>query len=227
MGILDAKRAAGHKAATLIESGMIVGLGSGSTSACFIEALIQRVKQEKLKIETVASSHESAHLAKAGGLHVIELNAAPRVDLTIDGADEIDPKKRMIKGGGGAHTKEKILAIASSEMVVIVDETKLVSSLGREKLPVEILFYGSPSTRSQIEKMGYQGKWRLNKDGSLFLTESGNLLFDIQFNTLLSDPEFHDTQLRQIPGVIATGFFFNLAGRVLIGHLDGITTIQQ
>jgi ribose 5-phosphate isomerase A len=227
MEILAAKRAAGHRAATFVEEGMIVGLGSGSTSACFIEALIQRVKQEKLRIETVASSLQSAQLAKAGGLHVIELNAAPRVDLTVDGADEIDPKKRMIKGGGGAHVREKILATASSEMVVIIDESKLVQALGREKLPVEILFYGSPSTRSQIEKAGYQGKWRLNKDGSLFITENGNPLFDITLSRLLSHPEDEDSKLRQIPGVVDTGFFFNLAGRVLIGHADGTVTLQK
>src|SRR5437016_2136768 len=114
------KKAAGEKAATLIENGMIVGLGTGSTAAYFIQALIQR----KLRIKTVASSHRSAEMAKAGGLAVFELNEVSHIDITVDGVDQIDHQKRMIKGGGGAHVREKILASASEEMVVIADASK-------------------------------------------------------------------------------------------------------
>jgi ribose 5-phosphate isomerase A len=219
MSVEKAKEAAARKAVEFIQDRMIVGLGTGSTANYFIHALVEKCKQG-LKIQAVASSKASADLAR-GTLPLLDINEAPRIDLTVDGADEIDPQKRMIKGGGGAHTREKILAAASREMIVIVDETKLVPALGRHKLPVEILFYGSPSTRSKIEAKGYRGQWRKNKDNTLFITENGNLLYDIQFPAPLSSPEEVHEQLLHIPGVVDTGFFFHLAGRVIIGHLDG------
>jgi ribose 5-phosphate isomerase A len=219
-----AKEAAGRKAAEFIEDGMIVGLGSGSTAACFIEALVQKAKRG-LRIQAVASSRHSADLAKAGGIAVSDINAVPRVDITVDGADEIDPQKRMIKGGGGAHVREKILAAASDEMVVIVDETKLVSALGRAKLPVEVLFYGSPSTRRKIEELGYQGRWRTNPDKTFYLTENGNLIFDIHFPSPPPHPEKDHENIIRIPGVVDTGFFFGLAGRVVVGRSDGQTEV--
>jgi ribose 5-phosphate isomerase A len=217
----EAKKAAGRKAAEWIQEGMIVGLGTGSTAAFFIEALIER----KLQIQAVASSRTSAELAKKGGIPLIDINSVSRIDITVDGADEIDPQKRMIKGGGGAHLREKILASASGEMVVIVDSSKQVERLGRAKLPVEVLFYGSPSTRAQIEKLGFSGKWRQNEDETLFVTENGNLLFDIHFEAPLPYPEEVNDQILRIPGVVDTGFFFRLAGRVIVGHPDGKTTV--
>lgn len=219
-----AKNASGKQAADWIESGMIVGLGTGTTAAYFIENLIQRV-QKGLKIQAVASSHASAELARKGGIEVLQLNDAPRVDITVDGADEVDSMKRMIKGGGGAHLREKILAAASQEMVVIIDETKLVAALGRHKLPVEIVFYGAPSTRKKIEDLGYHGNWRMDDSESLYVTENGNLLFDIEFPFPLKHPEQEDAKIKQIPGVIDTGFFFGYAGRVIIGKKDGSVKI--
>lgn len=215
----DAKMAAGKKAAEWIENGMIVGLGTGSTADCFIRSLIERCKAG-LRIKAVSSSRASTELAKKGGIEVLDINSVPRVDITVDGADEIDPKKRMIKGGGGAHVREKILASSSNEMVVVVDESKLVPSVGRGKLPVEIIFYGSPATRMKIEELGYQGKWRLNDDATLYITENGNLLFDITFDSPPRSPEEVHEEIHSIPGVIDTGFFFNLAGRVIVGYPD-------
>src|SRR5947208_2000588 len=113
---MDAKERAGRKAAELIRDGMVVGLGTGSTAYFFIQALCEK----KLSIKTVASSRASAELAKKGGLNVVDINTVDHIDITVDGADEIDPKKRMIKGGGGAHLREKVLAFASKEMIVIV-----------------------------------------------------------------------------------------------------------
>lgn len=220
----QAKEAAGRKAAEWIQDGMIVGLGTGSTAECFIRSLIER-SRHGLKIKTVASSRASMELAKKGGLEVLDINSVPEIHITVDGVDEIDPKKRMIKGAGGAHVREKILAAASKELVVIADESKLVPALGRGKLPVEVLFYGSPSTRSKIEEMGFSGKWRQNHDGTLYLTENGNILFDIQFKQPPHSPEKVHEEIRSIPGVIDTGFFFNMAGRVIIGHADGTTKI--
>jgi ribose 5-phosphate isomerase A len=220
----DAKRAAGRKAAEWIQSGMVVGLGTGSTANYFIEALIERCHQG-LHIQAVSSSRESTELAKKGRIEVLDINEVPRIDITVDGADEIDSKKRMIKGGGGAALREKILASASSEMIVIVDSTKLVPTIGRGKLPVEVLFYGSPATRSKLEALGYKGRWRHADDHTLFITENGNLIFDIQFPSPPLSPEEDHQRIRSVPGVIDTGFFFNLAGRVIVGHSDGHTQL--
>lgn len=215
-----AKMAAGAKAATFIQDGMIVGLGSGSTSECFIQCLVERVKKG-LKIRAVSSSRNSANLAKKGGIEILDINSVSRIDITVDGADEIDAQKNMIKGGGGAHVREKILASSSNEMIVIVDESKLVEKLGKHKLPIEVLFYGSPATRTKIEALGSKGKWRMNKDGTLFITENGNLLFDLFFKEPPQAPEHLHIELINIPGVLDTGFFFNLAGRVIVGYEDG------
>jgi ribose 5-phosphate isomerase A len=220
MSIETAKRAAALAAAALIQDRQIVGLGSGSTARLFIEALAERCRNG-LTIQAVASSQNSADLAEQLGIPLIALNEAPYVDLVVDGADEIDPLKRMIKGGGGAHVREKILAAAAREMIVIVDETKLVPALGKHKLPVEILTYGAPSTRAKIEHLGYRGSWRLQRDGSFFTTDNHNFLFDIQFEDLLHNPEEHHEKISKIPGVVDTGFFFHLAGRVIVGTFDG------
>jgi len=221
-----AKQRVGEKAAELIENGQIVGLGTGSTADCFIDALIERAKRG-LKIRAVPSSHASSQRAERGGIEILDINSAPRIDVTVDGADEIDPKKRMIKGRGGAHVREKILASASEEMIVIVDETKLVPRLGSGPLPVEVLFYGSPATRQKIEDLGFTGQWRMNDDGTLFISENGNLLFDISFESPIADPEEEHFELIQIPGVVDTGFFFGLAGRVLVGYGDGSVQVRN
>ncbi len=226
MNMQEAKRAAGRKAAEWIKNGQIVGLGTGSTAACFIESLIERCNQG-LKITAVSSSRASTEQALRGRLEVLDINDAPRIDIAVDGADEIDNMKRMIKGGGGAHVREKILASASDEFVVIVDETKVVSALGRSKVPVEILFYGSPPTRRKLEELGYQGRWRLNEDKSLFITENGNLLFDIFFDSPPLFPEQDHEKIIHVPGVVDTGFFFGYAGRVIIGFSDGSVKIIE
>lgn len=219
---IEAKIAAGLKAVEFIKNGMIVGLGSGSTAECFIQALIS----SGLKVQAVSSSRASAEIAKRGGIELLDINAAPRIDITVDGADEIDPLKRMIKGGGGAHVREKILASASNEMIVIVDNTKLVPSIGAKKLPIEIMFYGSPAIRAKIESLGYRGRWRLNPDDTLFISENGNLIYDLEFGSPPKAPEHLHEALINIPGVIDTGFFFNLAGPVIIGYPSGKTEIR-
>lgn len=217
-----AKKVAAEKATDFIQNEMIVGLGSGTTSHFFIEALAKKV-QKGLNIQCVASSKESANLAKKRGLLVFDINQVPYIDITVDGADEIDPQKRMIKGGGGAHVREKILASSSHQMVVMIDESKLVEKLGKAKLPVEILFFGAPSTRAKLEKLGYKGSWRLKEDQTFFVTENGNLLFDIHFPHLLDHPEKEEQTIRSLAGVVDTGFFFNLASFVIVGSFQGKT----
>lgn len=223
------KKAAGEKAVSFIEDGMIVGLGTGTTAAYFIEALIVKCKQG-MKIKAVASSERSSEMAKSGGIPILDINDVTYIDVTVDGADEIDSKKRMIKGGGGAHVREKILASSSSEMIVIIDESKVVSSIGHCKLPIEIVPYGSLFTQKKLEQLGLSGKWRCcnasNLSQELYVTENGNFLLDIYFERPPSSPEKTNEEIMQIPGVVDTGFFFDLASKVIIGKADGSTIIK-
>lgn len=219
------KKAVGYRAAELIQAGMLVGLGTGSTVFFFIEKLIQRCK-EGLKIQAVASSSHSLSLARKGNIPLIDIEKITALDITIDGADEIDSKKRMIKGGGGAHVREKILANMSNEMMVIIDESKLVSELGRCKLPVEVLPFAHLTTLHMIKKAGYNGKLRKKSNNSFFITDNHNLIIDIHFDETRAHPEKDHETLIHIPGVVDTGFFFNLAGRVLIGFNDGQVIIK-
>jgi ribose 5-phosphate isomerase A len=221
-----AKKAVGYKAAELIQDGMIVGLGTGSTAFYFIERLITRCK-EGLSIKAVASSEKSLQQAQKGGIPIGDINRLKHIDITVDGADEIDPQKRMIKGGGGALVREKIVASMSHELVVIVDESKLVPQLGKAKLPVEVIPFGYSATLNSIEKLGFKGAWRMNADGSLYTTDNQNYIFDIHFDHLCSHPEKDHEALLHIAGVVDTGFFFNLAGRVIVGFFDGQIVVQE
>ncbi len=226
MSIDAIKKAVGYKAAELIEDGMLIGLGTGSTAFFFIEKLIQRC-QEGLRIHAIASSIQSLNQAKKGKIPLLDINAVTSLDLTIDGADEIDPQKRMIKGGGGALVREKIAAGISKEMIVIVDESKCVDKLGRCKLPVEVISFASHATLHRIEKLGYRGDFRRGEDNSLFVTDNGNHIIDIHFHEHRNNPEEDHEALMHIPGVVDTGFFFHLAGRVIIGFFDGQIVIKS
>jgi len=216
----QAKKNIGEKAASLVQDGMIVGLGSGSTAAFFIDSLIKRFK-EGLSITVVSSSKESLERAKEGNIKTYTLNEVDKIDLTIDGADEIDPEKRMIKGGGGCHLQEKILAYNSKEMIVMVDESKLSKKLGTKKLPIEILYYGAVLTEKKLREMGYKGFFRKVKDGTLFFTENANLIYDIEFDNPIEDPEKVQTEILRVPGVLETGLFLGLANKVIVGYFDG------
>lgn len=219
--IHQAKMAAGKAAADLVEDGMLVGLGTGSTAACFIVSLIERCRTSALQIQAVATSERSAKLAAEGGIALMDPNAISTIDMTVDGADEIDRKKRMIKGGGGALLREKIIASSSGEMVVIIDETKLVDQLGGFPLPVEISAFAYNATLYKVCSLGYNGVMRKTKDGQLYITDNGNYIIDISFPNGCTSPERDEAALKAVPGVLETGFFFGLAGRVLVGYRDG------
>jgi ribose 5-phosphate isomerase A len=219
------KKAVGYKAAELVHNGMRVGLGTGTTAFFFIERLIQRCK-EGLKISAVASSERSLQQASQGHIPMLAIEEVTSLDLTVDGADEIDPQKRMIKGGGGALVREKIVAAMSKEMVVIVDEKKCVHALGKCKLPVEIIPFAHNATFHHIAKAGYRGEFRKKSDGSPYITDNSNLIFDIHFDKLRESPEEDHETLIHIPGVVDTGFFFNLAGRVVVGFADGQVVVK-
>ncbi len=220
-----AKQAAGKAAAALIQPNMLVGLGTGSTAFYFIEALIERCRSNGLKISAVATSQASAAQATAGGIPLYDINRVTSLDITVDGADEIDHQKRMIKGGGGALLREKILASISREMVVIIDEDKLVDQLGVFPLPIEIVPFANQLTLYRVGKLGYQGAFRRTSKGELYVTDNGNYIIDITFPQGCQSPEHDQAILRALPGVIETGFFFNLAGRVIVGKANGTVKI--
>ncbi len=213
------KQAAGYMAAELIQSGMKVGLGTGSTAFYFIEKLIERCKGG-LKIEGIATSKKSHDQAKAGGIPLIDPSQLETLDLDIDGADEIDPQKQMIKGGGGALFREKIIASAAQEMVVVIDESKLVARLGRHPLPIEISCFGTQAILHRLKELDVSGEVR-KENNELYLTDNGNYILDANLENYSGDFQALDQQILQIPGVIETGFFWNLAGRVIIGYKDG------
>lgn len=220
-----AKQAAAKAAADLVQSGMLVGIGTGSTAAYFIDYLIDRCRQEQLNIHAFPTSEKSAKQALAGGIPLCDPNEVTTLDLTIDGADEVDHQKRMIKGGGGALLREKISASMSREMVVIIDPEKLVDTLGHFPLPVEIIPFAHLATLHKMRQLGYAPQLRMSQENVPFLTDNGNYIADIRFPHGCQDPEQHDTTLRSIVGVVTTGFFLNLAGRVLIGKADGTVQI--
>lgn len=223
--IAVAKKAAAQKAAALIEDRMQVGLGTGSTAAYFIEALGERV-QQGLKITAIATSQDSMRQAQKLGIPLLDPDSITALDITIDGADEIDPLNNMIKGGGGALLREKLLAHSSRKMLVIVDETKIVAHLGAHPLPIEIAPFAYKTTLKRLEEKGYRGTLRLTHENKPFVTDNGNIIFDIQFSTPILNPPLLEQDLKKIAGVLETGLFYNLAGNVIIGYEDGLVRIK-
>ena len=223
MDLEEIKKNAGYLAASFVKEGMVVGLGTGSTAKYFIEKLIERKKTENLNIQTISSSLTSLNQAKQGNLNILDINQVDVIDLTVDGADEIDSKKRMIKGGGGALLREKIVASMSREMIVIIDESKQVKLLGSKKLPIEVVPFACMTILRKIQKRGLFAQFRTKDKNSkeFYVTDNGNYIIDIHFNTLLENPEKEHALLKEIPGVVETGFFFHLAGRVIVALSNG------
>ncbi len=214
-----AKAAAGYAAANLIESGMRIGIGTGSTAFYFIERLVQ-LCHEGLQIEAIATSERSLALAKQGNIPIADINTIKELDVAVDGADEIDKQKRMIKGGGGALLREKIVASTAKEMIVIVDEAKVVDQLGAFPLPIEILPYCYSATITKLAQHDLKGSLRLSQ-GKPYITDNGNFIFDISPDGAWESPKTTDLLLKSIPGVLETGFFLEMAGRVIVGNENG------
>lgn len=220
-----AKEAAGLKALEFVKEGMRLGLGTGSTAACFIKNLIKKC-QSGFKVEAVATSEASMRMAKDGGIPLLDVNTISSLDLTIDGADEIDPQKRLIKGAGGALVREKIIATMSEQMIVIADESKLVEKLGTtHPLPIEVIPFGAEASKKHIEDKGYTGKWRRDKNGENYVTDNNNWIYDLNFSYPINSLEDLHLSLIMIPGVVDTGFFFHLAQKCVIGKQNGDTLV--
>lgn len=226
-GTILAKEAAGHAAALLIKPGMLVGLGTGSTASCFIENLSRRCREEGLRISAVATSQQSEAQAKAQGIPLLEIDKLATLDVTVDGADQVDRAKQLIKGGGGALLREKVLASLSREMIVVVDEDKLVDQLGSFPLPLEILPFAHEAILFKIRNLGYQGEFRYKERGKYFTTDNGNYIIDLHFGSRPLDPKEDELILRSIPGVLETGLFLNMAGRIIIGKKNGTVEVRE
>jgi ribose 5-phosphate isomerase A len=230
MSVDSYKRAAARHALGLVEPRMRLGLGTGSTASIFVELLGERVR-EGLSVLCVPTSEDTRIKAAKLGIPLSTLDETPLLDLTIDGADELDPELRLIKGGGGALLREKIVATASDRMVVIADMSKKVEKLGAFPLPVEVVRFGVTATRNMIEMLaadsGCHGEitLRLGKNGEPFLTDGGNLIFDCAFGKI-DDPESLDEALKFIPGVVENGLFLGIADAAYIGGPDGVAEIE-
>lgn len=213
-----AKEAAGRAAARLLRDGMRVGLGTGSTAHCFIVATAEAM-HAGLRIQAVPTSERSGRLAAELGIQLVELDRRG-LDLAVDGADQIDPQLRLIKGGGGAHVREKVVATAARRYVVVADPSKLVTQL-RGPVPVEILHFGSDETLSALEEAcGVPFTLRLGGDGTPEVSDSGNLLGDGHFGAL-DDPDGLALKLDAVPGLVGHGLFLGMTDLVLVGDEAG------
>lgn len=225
-----AKRAAASRAVEVVEDGMRLGLGTGSTASWFVRLLAERVQSEGLNLRCVPTSERTAEQAERLGLKLAELNDLGWLDLTVDGADEFDPALNLIKGGGGALLREKIVANASDRLIVISDESKRVQQLGAFPLPVEIVRFGWKATLSIVEEMlegadvlGRNVTLRMNRDEP-FLTDSGNYILDLHLRRIGNPPSL-SLLLNQVPAVVENGLFIDTADVVIIGRPDGETVV--
>lgn len=221
-----AKYVAAKRAVDFVEDGMRVGLGTGSTAAYMIRCLGDLVRDDGLRIRGVPTSARTAELARGTGIEVIDLDAAGWLDLTIDGADEVDGNLDLIKGGGGALLHEKIVAAASDRMVVIADIGKQVGTLGAFPLPVEVIPFGWRTTRSLIEEtlinldvLGRDAGLRMAGDRR-FVTDEGNHVIDLHL-ARIGDPHRLSMALNQLPGVVENGLFLDTCDVAVLGHGDG------
>jgi ribose 5-phosphate isomerase A len=212
------KELAGRAAAELVRDGDVVGLGTGSTAYFAVVALGERVKAG-LKILGIPTSDATAEVARKVGVPLTTLDEHPEIDITIDGADELDPRLNLIKGGGGALLREKVVASASKKMVVVADASKLVPALGKFPLPVEIVSFARTVIENKIKSLGATVKLRTTKEGGSYLTDNGNPILDCSFG-IIKDPATLARTLGSIPGVVEQGLFIGLATLALIGK-DG------
>ncbi len=215
----DAKRAAALEAVSFVRGGHIVGLGTGSTAALAIAELGRRIREEDLHIEGVATSYQASHLARQAGVPLRALDNVTHIDLAIDGADQVDPSKNLIKGGGASHVMEKIVDGFADRFIVIVDDSKLVERLGGSfPVPVEVLPVALFTVMAAVEKLGACPVLRMavHKAGPV-VTDFGNLLLDVHFNGI-DDPEELETLLNNIPGTVGNGLFVNMVSQVIIGE---------
>jgi len=216
------KKSAAEKAVEFIEDGMTIGLGTGSTVFYAISKIGELVK-EGLKIKTVSSSNASTKLAESLGIEVVSIDEIPLIDINIDGADEVDISFNGIKGGGGALLFEKIVALNSRKNIWIVDSEKMVETLGKFPLPVEVIPFGYKRVFEHLRDCNPE--LRIT-DGKIFKTDSGNYIFDLHLNVIV-DPLILDMELKQITGIVETGMFIDIADTVIVGKENSTEIIYK
>jgi ribose 5-phosphate isomerase A len=225
------KQAVAEAAVAQIRDGMVVGLGSGSTAALMIKGLGARLAAGQLRdIVGVTTSFQGEVLAAELGIPLCALNAIDRIDLAIDGADEVDPSFQLIKGGGACHVQEKLVADRAERFIVVVDSTKLVQCLNLDfLLPVEVLPGAWVQVQSRLKSMGGVAELRMaTRKAGPVVTDQGNLVLDVRFKSGISDPIALERDINNLPGVLENGLFVNLADEVLVGEIsDGVAGVRS
>ena len=225
------KQAVAEPAVAQIRDGMVVGLGSGSTAALMIQGLGARLAAGQLHdIVGVTTSFQGEVLAAELGIPLRALNAIDRIDLAIDGADEVDPSFQLIKGGGACHVQEKLVADRAERFIVVVDSTKLVQRLNLDfLLPVEVLPGAWVQVQSRLKSMGGVAELRMaTRKAGPVVTDQGNLVLDVRFEAGISDPIALERDINNLPGVLENGLFVNLADEVLVGEInDGVAGVRS
>jgi ribose 5-phosphate isomerase A len=217
-----AKRAAAQAACAFVKDGDVVGLGTGSTADLAVQHLGELV-QKGLRIRGVPTSLRTAGHAREVGIPLVELSDVEAIDVTIDGADEVDPRLDLIKGLGGALLREKVVASITRRQIIVVDPSKIVDRLGtRSPLPVEVLPFGAPVVARKLAAKGMRATLR-QKDGRAFVTDNGNHVLDVRFDHGIGAPHSLERDLNNIPGVVENGLFLGLTWKVIVGEANGTT----
>jgi ribose 5-phosphate isomerase A len=219
------KEAAARASLRFVKDGQVVGLGTGSTAAYFIRLLGEEVK-DGLRIRGIPTSVRSRELAMSLGIPVITLDDCQEIDVTVDGADEVDPQLRLIKGGGGALLREKIVASATRQMIVVADESKQVQRLGKFPLPVEVIRFAQALIDKRITALGAEVKLRRDDAGNPYLTDENNHILDCRFGEI-RDPDTLARQLSDMPGVVEHGLFVGMASLVLLARGSEIVELKR
>jgi ribose 5-phosphate isomerase A len=235
----ELKKLAGEKAAEEIKNDMIVGLGTGSTVEYTIRKIGERIRTEGLKIKGIPTSVHTKRIAKEENITLTTLSEYPEIDLTIDGADEVDSYLNLVKGGGGALTREKIIAFHSKKEIIVVDDSKVVKVLGIDfPLPVEVVKFGWEATKKALETFGWQPakktsepigcevKLRKVMGDEPFITDNGNYILDCEFQRI-DYPEELEKEINNVPGVVENGLFIGLVDEVIVAGKQGIVTYDK
>lgn len=219
------KKAAGIKAADYVTDGMIVGLGTGSTAYYFVEEIGRRVKEEGLKVLCVTTSCQTTQQAERLGIPLTEIDQVDKIDVTVDGADEVDSAFNGIKGGGGALLMEKIVAVPTQTYIWVVDDSKLVDKLGAFKLPVEVVQYGAEKLYRYFASLGYKPSFRV-KEGQRFVTDMDNYIIDLDLG-VIEDPYTFGHMLKNMVGVVEHGLFNQMVDKVVVARPTGIEVLES
>ena len=226
--VTSAKEAAGRTAADMVETGTVVGLGTGSTVWFALVRLAERIRTEDLEIVGVPTSTDTTDKATELGIPLVGLGEVEKIDLTIDGADEIDGEFRMIKGGGGALLREKVVASISERVVIVVGGDKVVDKLGTTfLLPVEVASFALPTVSRALAALGCEPVLRLSDPGVALTTDNGNNILDCRFPDGIDDSVALEKEIAGVPGVVESGLFIDLAHVLVIGNEDGTAEVRE